>query len=75
MSLCGKMRNLSFILKAMGGFLTSCQKMVCFSHGLKYISDQPAAPRERSHAQTEDPTKKLAEPWVLPVLQAANIIH
>lgn len=55
-SLCAEIRNLNFILST-GGFLTSCQKMACFSNVLKYILDQPRVSKERNHAQVEDPTR------------------
>lgn len=70
-----RIRNLNFILKALGGFLTSCQKVVYFSNVLKYIPDQPRAPKERNHMHAEDPTRKLMEPCILPVLQVVNTIH
>lgn len=49
--------------------------MVYCSNVLKYIPDEPGLPKESNLAQAEDPTRKLMEACVLPVLQAANTSH
>lgn len=56
-SLCARIRNLNFILKALGGFLTLCQETACFPNVLKYIPDQPGGPEEKNHELVEDPTR------------------